>query len=200
VNDFRYERLSGKQIAEHLDDLAQLRIEIFREFPYLYQGDEDYERHYLQTYIQSPRSICTLVYDGDVLVGATTGLPLGDEIPAVRKPFLDAGYDLSKIFYCGESVLKKSHRGRGIYKHLFRAREDHARALGGFEIASFCCVQRPVDHALRPVDYVPLNDIWNRFGYRERPELETEFDWKDIDRSEPTNKRMRFWLKPIKQQ
>jgi len=200
VNEFRYERLSGKQIADHLNGLAQLRIEIFREFPYLYQGDEDYERHYLQTYIQSPRSICTLVYEGDLLVGATTGLPLDDEIPAVRKPFLDAGYNLSKIFYCGESVLKKSHRGRGIYKHLFRAREDHARALGGFEITSFCCVQRPADHPLRPSDHVPLNDIWNRFGYREHPELETEFDWKDIDRPEATRKRMRFWLKPIEEQ
>ena len=200
MNEFRYERLSGKQIASHVADLAQLRIEIFREFPYLYQGDEDYERHYLQTYIQSPRSTCTLVYDGDLLVGATTGLPLDDEIPAVRKPFLEAGYDLSKIFYCGESVLKKSHRGRGIYKHLFRAREDHARSLGGFELASFCCVQRPADHALRPADYVPLNEIWNRFGYREHPELETDFDWKDIDQPKPTNKRMRFWLKPLKEQ
>jgi len=200
VNEFRYERLSGKQIARHLDDLAQLRIEIFREFPYLYQGDDDYERRYLQTYIQSPRSTCTLVYDGDQLVGATTGLPLADEIPEVRKPFLHAGYDLSKIFYCGESVLKKSHRGRGIYKHLFRAREDHARSLGGFEIASFCCVQRAPDHPLRPADYVPLNDIWNRFGYREHPELETEFDWKDIDQPEPTKKRMRFWLKLINEQ
>jgi len=200
VNEFRYERLSGKQIAAHIDDLAQLRIEVFREFPYLYQGDADYERRYLQTYIQSPRSTCTLVYDGAVLVGATTGLPLDDEIAEVRKPFLDAGYDLSKIFYCGESVLKRSHRGRGIYKHLFRVREEHAKSLGGFEIASFCCVQRPPDHPLRPAGYVPLNEIWNRFGYREHAELETDFDWKDIDQSEPTRKRMRFWLKPIKDQ
>jgi GNAT superfamily N-acetyltransferase len=200
VNEFRYERLGGKKIADHLEDLAQLRIEIFREFPYLYQGDEDYERQYLQTYIQSPRSTCTLVYDGVLLVGATTGLPLADEIPEVRKPFGDAGYDLSKIFYCGESVLKKSHRGRGIYKHLFRAREEHAKSLGGFDIASFCCVQRPADHPLRPADYTPLNDIWTRFGYREHPELETDFDWNDIDQPEPTKKRMRFWLKPISDQ
>jgi GNAT superfamily N-acetyltransferase len=197
VNELRYERLRGADIASHIEDLAQLRIEIFREFPYLYQGDEDYERHYLQTYINSPRSTCTLVYDGDLLVGATTGLPLADEIPEVRKPFLDAGYDLSKIFYCGESVLKKSHRGRGIYKHLFRAREEHAKSLGGFEIAAFCCVQRPADHPSRPADYVPLNEIWNRFGYREHAELETDFDWKDIDQPDATKKRMRFWLKPI---
>ena len=200
MNEFRYERLSGKQIAEHLDDLAQLRIEVFREFPYLYDGDTDYERHYLQTYVNSPRSICTLVYDSDFLVGATTGLPMSDETAEFQKPFTDANYDVSKIFYCGESVLKKTHRGRGIYKHLFRAREEHAKSFGGFDIATFCCVQRPSDHALRPAGYEPLNDIWTRVGYREHPELETDYDWKDIDQPESTKKRMRFWLKLINEQ
>ncbi len=196
MNEFRYERLSGKQIAPHLDDLAQLRIEVFREFPYLYDGDEAYERHYLQTYVDSTRSICSLVYDGDSLVGATTGLPMSDETAEFKKPFADAKCDIPRIFYCGESVLKKSHRGRGIYKHLFRAREEHAKALG-FELATFCCVQRPDDHPLRPHDYVPLNAIWVRFGYSEHAELETEYVWKDIDRSEPQPKRMRFWLKSL---
>lgn len=200
MNEFRYERLSGKQIASHLDDLARLRIEVFREFPYLYDGDEDYERRYLQTYVNSLRSLCTLVYDDDLLVGATTGLPMSEETVEFQKPFTDANYDVSQIFYCGESVLKKTHRGRGIYKHLFRAREEHAKSLGGFDTATFCCVQRPPDHPLRPADYVPLNDIWTRFGYREHPELETDYDWKDIDQPGSTKKRMRFWLKLIKQQ
>ncbi len=195
--EFQYRRLSGSQIESHLDDLAALRIEVFREFPYLYDGDAAYERHYLQTYVNSPRSICTLVYDGDVLVGATTGLPMSDETAEFKKPFANAHYDIARIFYCGESVLKKSHRGRGIYKHLFGAREEHARALGGFDSATFCCVQRPIDHPLRPTGYVPLDDIWKRFGYAEHPELETEYNWKDIDRSEATPKRMRFWLKRL---
>ncbi len=200
MNEFRYERLSGKQIAAHLDDLAQLRIDVFNEFPYLYDGDRAYERQYLQTYVNSPRSICTLVYDGKTLVGATTGLPMSDETAEFQKPFADANYDVAKIFYCGESVLKKTHRGRGIYKHLFRAREEHAKSLGGFDIATFCCVQRAADHPLRPPDHVPLNDIWHRFGYREHPELETGYDWKDIDQPASTMKRMRFWLKPLQNQ
>ena len=122
---------------------------------------------------------------------------MSDETPEFQKAFVDANYDVAKIFYCGESVLKKTHRGRGIYKHLFRAREAHAQSLGGFDIATFCCVQRPADHPLRPADYVPLNEIWNRFGYREHPELETSYDWKDIDKLESTPKRMRFWLKAL---
>jgi hypothetical protein len=197
ASDFVYKRLSGAQIAPHIDDLARLRIEVFREFPYLYDGDEEYERKYLQTYVNSPHSIVTLVYDGDELVGATTGLPMSDETEEFRRAFVDAGRDVGKIFYCGESVLKKTHRGRGIYKHLFKAREEHARSLGGFDIATFCCVQRLSNHSLRPSDYVPLNDIWKRFGYIEHAELETEYAWKDIEESEATPKRMRFWLKKL---
>jgi GNAT superfamily N-acetyltransferase len=197
-SEFVYKRLSGAEIAPHINELAALRIEVFREFPYLYDGDQDYEQKYLQTYVNSPRSICTLVYDGDALVGATTGLPMQDETAEFQKAFVDADYDVAKIFYCGESVLRKAYRGRGIYKHLFRAREEHARSLGGFEIATFCCVQRPADHTLRPKDYVPLNDIWKRFGYTEHPELETRYTWKDIDESDASSKRMRFWLKDLK--
>jgi hypothetical protein len=198
VSEFDYKRLSGSQIAPYIDELAQLRITVFREFPYLYDGDEAYERKYLQTYVNSPRSICVLVYNGDMLVGATTGLPMQDETAEFQKAFVDAHYDVAKIFYCGESVLHKAHRGRGIYKHLFAAREDHARAFGGFDITTFCCVQRPTDHPMRPKDYVPLNDIWKRFGYMEHPELETQYTWKDINESDASPKRMRFWMKDLR--
>ncbi len=199
ASQFVYRRLSGSGITPHIDDLARLRIDVFREFPYLYDGDEDYERAYLRTYVNSSRSICTLVYAGDTLVGATTGLPMQDETPEFQKAFLDADYDVSTIFYCGESVLRNAYRGRGIYKHLFKAREEHARSLGGFDIATFCCVQRPPHHPLRPNGYVPLNDVWQRFGYTEHAELETHYTWKDIDEADASPKRMRFWLKQLEQ-
>src|SRR6185312_8008576 len=112
------------------------------------------------------------------------------------QPFTRAGHDVSKIFYCGESVLDARHRGRGIYRHLFAAREQHARGLG-FALCTFCCVQRTPDHPLRPADYTPLDEVWRRFGYRERPELYTHYTWKDIDQAQSTAKVMRFWSKPL---
>ena len=195
---FTFKQVSGAAIAPHVPDLARLRIEVFREFPYLYDGDEAYERKYLQTYVDSPRSLAVLVYDGSELIGASTGLPMQDETVEFQKAFLDHGYDVAKIFYCGESVLRKAYRGRGIYKHLFQARERHAASLPGIELCTFCGVRRPADHPLRPQDYVPLNEIWQRFGYNERPELETQYVWKDIDAAEPTAKTMRFWTKRLR--
>lgn len=195
---FVFRHLTGAAIAAQVPDLARLRIEVFREFPYLYDGDEDYERQYLQTYVRSSRSLAVLVYDGAELIGASTGLPMQDETAEFQKPFVDHGQDIGRIFYCGESVLHRAYRGRGIYKHLFRAREQHAASLPGIDCCTFCGVRRAPDHPLRPADYAPLNEIWKRFGYTERPELETEYVWKDIDAAGPTAKTMRFWTKPLR--
>ena len=36
--------LTGDAVAGALDDLARLRIAVFRDWPYLYDGDVAYER------------------------------------------------------------------------------------------------------------------------------------------------------------
>ncbi|HEY2395953.1 MAG TPA: GNAT family N-acetyltransferase [Rudaea sp.] len=197
---FTFKRITGADIAAYVDDLARLRIEVFREFPYLYDGDEDYERKYLQTYVKSPRSLAVLVHDGAELIGASTGLPMKGETAEFQRPFLENGYDIGTVFYCGESVLRKDYRGRGIYKHLFQAREQHASELPGIALCTFCGVRRPSDHPLRPSDYAPLNAIWQRFGYSEQPQLETSYVWKDVDQAKPSAKTMRFWTKALQKE
>lgn len=53
----RVARLTGEALGAALDDVARLRIEVFRAFPYLYDGDAAYERAYLQTYRDSADAI-----------------------------------------------------------------------------------------------------------------------------------------------
>lgn len=194
-------RLTGSdpELRAFLPDLARLRIEVFRDFPYLYDGTVEYEEKYLETYTECPESIVVLVLDGDKAVGATTGLPMDAETEEFRKPFVEVGHDPARIFYCAESVLLPAYRGRGVYPKFFAEREGHARALGRFDLCTFCCVQRPEDHPLRPADYVPLDRIWSKFGYVKHPELTTTYDWKDVDTAEETAKPMVFWLKSLRE-
>lgn len=81
----------GRDIAPHLAALAQLRIRVFRDFPYLYDGDPAYEAAYLERYAANPESFFVLAFDSDTLVGAATGQPLADEVDAFRAPFAAAG-------------------------------------------------------------------------------------------------------------
>lgn len=199
IETISVKRLSGRELEPYIADLARLRIKVFRDFPYLYDGTLEYEEKYLKTYIKSPDSVVILALDGDKAIGASTGLPMEDETEEFQKPFIDNGYDPRRIFYCGESVLLKEYRGKGIYKNFFQGREGHARDLGRFDYCSFCCVQRPADHPLRPADYVPLDAVWTKFGYVRHPELHTTYTWKDINETEETAKPMVFWLKSIRE-
>ena len=190
-------RLSGEQLVRYIPELAQLRIQVFRDFPYLYDGDLAYEERYLQTYIQAPASVIVLAFDGEKVVGASTGIPLKYETDDVKQPFINAGYDIDKVFYCGESVLISAYRGQGAGVAFFEHREAHAREIGGFEYSCFCGVQRPNNHPARPADFVPLDNFWRKRGYEKHPELNTTFSWKELDELNESPKPMTFWMKNL---
>ena len=63
------------------------------------------------------------------MVGASTALPLADETVEFQQPFIDAGWDPARIFYCAESVVLPAWRGRGLGVRFFAEREAHARCV-----------------------------------------------------------------------
>lgn len=193
--DFTYTAVRGPELGEWLDELGRLRIAVFREYPYLYDGDLDYERKYLERYQNSPRGLVVLLKVKGSLVGATTCLPMADETPEFQAPFLRAGVDLDQVFYFGESVILPGYRGRGAGRAFFRWREEHAREAGPFRYTTFCAVDRAADHPSRPPGYRSLEEFWSGLGYRRCPELRSEFSWKEIGELEPSVKTLTFWLK-----
>lgn len=144
------ETVVGDALAPYIPDLARLRMTVFRDYPYLYDGSEAYEAEYLRTYTAAGQAIAVLARDGDAIVGASTGVPLAAETETLVRPFAALGLDPATVFYCGESVLLPAWRGRGIYRAFFAAREAYARELGGIAWMSFCGVVRPENHPLRP--------------------------------------------------
>lgn len=189
----------GGEILPFIRDAARLRIEVFREFPYLYDGDSDYEERYLRTYADSPRSLFVLAREagGGRVVGVSTAIPLDDAEAEFQQPFRAAGIEPAEVFYFGESVLERSWRGRGIGGRFFDERERCARALPGIRMMAFCAVDRPVDHPRRPADYVPLDRFWTRRGFVKRPDLATTYSWKEVGEAEESPKPMTFWVKPL---
>lgn len=189
----------GSEVERYLDDLARLRIEVFREFPYLYEGSLEYERSYLRSYLQAERTALVVARAGDQVVGVATALPLLAHADAEQlAPALAAsGFASEQTYYFGESVLLRAYRGRGIGHAFFDARERAARDHG-FALAAFCAVERPDDHPLRPADYVPHDAFWTRRGYVRRADLVARFSWRDLGASDDTDKPMVFWLKELR--
>ncbi|QTH71533.1 GNAT family N-acetyltransferase [Pseudoalteromonas xiamenensis] len=188
--------VTGAQISEFLDALAVLRIAIFRDFPYLYEGTLEYEKSYLSTYAKSNGALVVLILDDGKVVGASTGLPLSEETIEFKQPFIDAGYNVDEIFYCAESVLLPAYRGRGLGKRFFEEREAHAKQIEGIKHVCFCAVVREEQHPLKPSDYKTLDPFWMSQGYS-KTRLTCEYVWQDIDKSVDTAKTMQFWMKSL---
>jgi GNAT superfamily N-acetyltransferase len=189
--------LTGESIKAVLPDLARLRMIVFREWPYLYDGSLEYEEQYLATFAAAPGAVCVIARDGHQIVGASTGLPMVHADEEFKGPFARAGYDIADVFYCGESVLLSSHRGGGVGHAFFDQREAQARRLGGFKYSTFCRVVRPDDHPLKRKDYRPLDQFWTKRGYAPVAGLVAHFDWKDIDQVEETTKDLQFWMREL---
>ena len=189
--------LTGADLVAALPALARLRMIVFRDWPYLYDGSLAYEEEYLAKFAAAKGAVCIAAYDGEEIVGASTGQPMAETDAEFIEPFEKAGYDIARVFYCGESVLLASHRGHGLGHAFFDGREAHARRLGGFTHSTFCRVVRPDDHPLKPKDYRPLDGFWRKRGYAPVEGLVATYEWKDVDQPAPTAKTMQFWLRTL---
>ena len=188
--------LTGQELQGALPQLAALRIEVFRDYPYLYDGSLAYEESYLTALNESKDSLIVAAADGDKIVGCATGSALQGHHQEFAAPFLEHGFDPAQVFYCGESVLLPGYRGRGLGHIFFERREAHAKARG-YRYSAFCGVVRPGDHPLKPATYSPLDTFWKKRGYRRAEGMIALFRWKDIDQSEETDHPMQFWMRDL---
>jgi len=188
--------LRGQQLLPVLDDIARLRIRVFNDWPYLYQGSLDYERDYLAAYAATPDAICVVAQAGNDVVGASTGLPLLDDGPAFRKPFEQMGMDPAQVFYFGESVLLPAYRGLGIGHAFFDAREAHARALGRFTLTAFCSVDRAADDPRRPASHRDNDAFWHKRGYARQPGMTIQLRWSEAGQGEVMHP-LTFWTRTL---
>jgi len=190
-----FDTLTDDGVGDALDDLARLRTEVFRDWPYLYDGDPAEEAAYLQSYRNTPGAILVAERDGGTIVGCATGMPLAGHEDARNVPLDALGLEVAQVFYCAESVLLPGYRGQGAGHAFFDLREAHARARG-FDVSMFCGVERPRDHPDRPADARPLAPFWEARGYRARDAL-IHMTWTDRGADAPSRKALRVWTRPL---
>jgi GNAT superfamily N-acetyltransferase len=176
-----------------ISQLAALRIALFRDWPYLYDGTIDYEAAYLREFSDEAGSVLVVAEDGDHIVGAATASPMASQKAEFRDAVRQHGLDVDQLFYFGESVLLPEYRGFGIGHAFFDAREAAARA-GGATATTFCAVIRPMDHHLKPANARNLAPFWKSRCYAPVQGLTCSFNWKDADQLGETSHPMQFWM------
>lgn len=189
--------LTGTAIADARDEEATLRLEIFREYPYLYQGRREDELKYLGTYAEAPDACVVLAYDGDAVIGAVAGMPLIHEDAQMLDAFAGTAFPLDEAYYVGELLFLPAYRNGGLGRKLLARLESHVRPLGRYRTLTCATVERPDDHPLRPRDFIPITRFLARNGFSRLPVVTTHFMWREID-GILWDHPMQFWGKQLK--
>lgn len=188
--------LTGLSVEGCLDDLASLRINIFKEYPYLYDGFPEDELKYLRLYMETPDAFVISVKDSGRMIGAATGVPLCYEHEGLVAPFIGTSYSVDELFYVGEVLFYQECRDRGLGLNLLKQIEEYVRTLGSYRYLTCATVVRPDNHPLYPENYVKIDKFLTRTGFNILPDVTSNFVWQETD-GVMRDHLMQFWIKEL---
>jgi GNAT superfamily N-acetyltransferase len=171
-----FEVLKGAQIKSIEESFADLRITIFREYPYLYEGDSSTEKQYFAMFGDS--ALCIIAIDGSAIVGIIIGIPLQDAFKRLLEPLTEA--PIQKMFYLADLLVLKSYRGQRIGHTLYELFEKEVQKTGQFTTIIIREIFKSHDDPKKPSDYHSLDLFWNKRGFKKMEGFSQQDKWKAI--------------------
>ena len=193
----------GKNSADYIDIVSRFRVEMFKEFPYLYEGDSSFERNYMQGYTTDSRAMIAIARVDGVLAGVSTGIPLissSEVVSDAKNVFSKEKIDIGDYYYYGEVIVLPKYRGLGLTTKLYAAQDELIKSWG-FKHVCILTVIRENDHPLKPKDYKCPDMMWGHLGFF-RNKLTTEYHWPTFQadkRVKNVNNVLEFWTKLLPQ-
>lgn len=191
--------ITGSNIANYTHEVASLRCDIFKEFPYLYQGNLSFEYKYIENFSKQQDSVLLLAYKENLLIGCSTGMPLLDNFhEELKLIFRENSYNISELYLFGESVIKKDFRQRGLGGLFFSMRENYVYNCSNnkYKFTSFFAIEREYTHPARPKNYYDLSHFWHKKGYV-KTDMQVYMSYKEIGEHTDSAKLMSIWIKPL---
>lgn len=183
-------------MAQHLQHVSEMRMRLFRDFPYLYDAKLDDEREYMHTYSQAGSAALVVTRAEGQLIGLCTTIAISEEIDEFKTKFEALGYAPTKVLYLGEMLLEPAWQGRGLGGQMLERIEAEAAAKG-YQWVTAAMVQREENDPRQPDNYRTPRTLLERCGYHAEPRLDSQLTWLEIGQSAPTEHLMRFWVKEI---
>lgn len=198
AQDYQFKLLYGPEIKDEINFIAQQRIDIFKEYPYLYEGNFETEIAYLMWFVEQRDSCAAIAYKDNNPVGFITGISFvafENHFKGSKDIFIKASLDPSAYYYFCEVIVKPEHRRNSIAKRLFALLEAHAKSQG---YRAGCFVNEShEDHPLKPADYKDLTSLFHALGYT-KTNLSIMFKWQTLAQNgkiEELEHILTYWLK-----
>lgn len=199
-NIYEIKIFTGESLENLRSFVVNLRITIFKEYPYLYEGNVKEENAYFDWFSKLPNTAIAVAYLDAKPIGFTSGTSFVDfdeHFQGSVDIFTKAKLEAKNYYYFPEILILPEHDNDLINYRLFEALENHAKKLN---YKSGCFVtEEHESHPLKPQDYKPLDYLWHLLDYT-KSALIINFSWSTIqaDKSSKDKKHaLIYWLKKL---
>lgn len=186
--EIQIETYKGKEIGQKIEPTIQFINQIYRDPPFLYNGNDAEYRAYLMEYAHNDESYLNLIMNNDKIVGVALGIPLSHSRELYKQPFKD----VKGIYYIGEFGLNPSYRNKGYEDQLIKKLESEAKAKGYRTLAIWELEKTPsANSPLLPFAF------WEKQGFKRHPEFSFNINWTNLGDTKESNHEATYWLKPL---
>ena len=168
--------VTGKAINDCFEAIATLRLMVFSEYPYCYQGSfEDEQKHFGQYTCHEDRSLAVL-FEKNQIIGLSTRIPAASALPLLGRavPELERrGVNIEQHYYVIESMIKQAFRGKKRGQLLYQEHEVFIRRRG---YQTNCLLTLATESTITSVEKKPFTSLWHWLGFK-KTAIQTSFTW-----------------------
>lgn len=190
----------GEQIRLYTRDLSHLCLEVYKEWPYLYEGSEEEGVEYIEErYVKNPDSLVCLAFQGNQLIGAAMGLPLCHAPPHYLTCF-KSDESLKDVFYWGELAVVPKHRHLKVAKEIYTKMGKEVIDSGKYRAIAFCEVTRSSDFIQKypkPDQYRGNDSLWLHLNFEIKANLTCQGKWRLVGEAQESTQDMVYWWKTL---
>lgn len=176
----------GNDAKPYLSLLADLRLEVFKEPPYLYLGNKEDELHYGARYLSKNLIISITTINGR-FAAIGTGLPLVEAQEVIRD-VREKLNDLESIYYYGEVIVLSEFRGKGLLKKILATQDEYIKTKGFTKVSMMTVIRDSVE-----------SELGEKLGYT-KTEMTIRCPWLTIQPDGSAKKEVNqllFWIKSL---
>lgn len=192
--------LKGDEITPYVKEITDIAIDVYKEYPYLYEGTVEEYFPFIEHYSHSNFGIACLLFDGEKPVGVAIGMPLVEMRERYKLPLMSARPDenFAEIYYLGEFLLLNQYRSQGYGKKMYLKLEDLVRANPDFSKLCFCKIVEWDYHPLMPKDYKSMDGFWSKRDYLMCDDITVSVYWNEVGTNEETIHHLVYWIKDLR--
>ncbi len=192
--------LTGNAMQYMIPFIAQQRVDAYRGYPYLYEGNLSEGYELLEWHAQVPYATFAIAFHEDVPVGCALGIPFtlyGPHFMGSVELFKSHGIDPDCFYYITDIIILEEHRGKSLATRLTECVETYSMSVG-FGYVCFTSESHE-HHPLKPEGYKELDALWAHLGYH-KTNLVTYAAWNTIQVEGPSRVQdhpLPYWIKKV---